>query len=523
MKPANPLLSIALLLAPCLAATAANDPIELPAPLTGVTVFPEGALIEHRVQLQLPAGRSRVTMVLEDRLEEGEGEAPADRYRFATSGCQLIESSVQTVRIPTSNALIENHQRALAEQSRQVHSAQTMVESAQSDLEMLEAMARTMAEQVDVSDRDSMNTVYEFLAERRRLNTDALVQAEHRLAEANEALRELEEQATRLQRGNTRLQAMLLVESKASGMVQLLATSFLEAAGWTPQLRITRSNATELAEVTVLANVTNDTSRDWQEIALTLSSDQRRDFQPLDGVQIAPIDEQRGDEVPQPLETPAIDAFAGHSLRATHPLPNPTTIHSKQRKAVLLERFETPCQVRHQARPTVDPHCHVQTMLRNETAQLMRRAPVSLFLDGQMIGRTTIEDVAPGDPFLISWGIRPNLEIDRTLVEQRSIRTGLLGGGRLTTLRYQTTIRNLEPEPLEVILEDRLPTPLSDKIKVSAIEFSQLPDVAPEQADGRIIWTVQVPAGGTDAPPTTLEWTIEVTHSADLRTTPIPQ
>ena len=82
MKPAIALLSVVLLLLNGPRALAQTESVvELEAPLSGVTVFPEGALCEHQVRLQLPAGRSRVTMVLEDELPTNDERGAIDRYR----------------------------------------------------------------------------------------------------------------------------------------------------------------------------------------------------------------------------------------------------------------------------------------------------------------------------------------------------------------------------------------------------------------------------------------------------------
>ena len=171
----------------------------------------------------------------------------------------------------------------------------------------------------------------------------------------------------------------------------------------------------------------------------------------------------------------------------------------------------------------MDDSCHILSTLRNESPRLISAAPVTLFIDGRMVGRTRIDDVAPGDGFTISWGIRPNLRITREVLDRSTKRIGLLGGGRLTTLRYRISIRNLEPEPLALIVEDRLPTALSSEITVKGSDFAP-PTVASEGTDGeRLAWELAIPPGGPEAAPQTIEWTVEVTHSTDLETTPIPE
>ena len=57
------------------------------------------------------------------------------------------------------------------------------------------------------------------------------------------------------------------MNAETTGPADLLATCFVEEAGWTPQVRISRSNAGDEAQVELLADVTNDTDLDWEAVA----------------------------------------------------------------------------------------------------------------------------------------------------------------------------------------------------------------------------------------------------------------
>ena len=137
-------------------------------------------------------------------------------------------------------------------------------------------------------------------------------------------------------------------------------------------------------------------------------------------------------------------------------------------------------------------------------------------------GRTRIDALPAGAEFTLGWGIMPNVEITRELVERRSTNTGLLGGGRLTTLRYRISARNLTSEPIELVIEDPRTEPLNDQIKVTVTE-SSLPLVRFGPEDRTLRWIIDVPPTGTDDAPSSVEWTVEVAHSSDLKTNPIPE
>ncbi|MEE2680800.1 MAG: DUF4139 domain-containing protein [Planctomycetota bacterium] len=508
-------------------ASAEDSLVELSAPLREVLVFPEGAVYEHPGRIELPAGRSRIRMVLQAELPEDDSMATTASYHFATEGCTLLQSSVEPVLLPPDSEASDRLRRLLEEQGPRIRIAERALESARSSLELLDSMGASMSEQVDLSDPEAIRALHALLAEQRQAAVLAVAEQERTLTDETRRLRDLEEENARLHRGTRQLHAELLVDTENAGSVDLLATCFVEQAGWTPEVRITRTQARPEVQVELLADVTNDTNLDWKDVELRVSTERPDLFEPPGEVLPAAIDEasdedEDGDGEILPAAVRA-ESGAARTLRAVHRTSHPTTIEAGRTRRVLLERFQTSFELRHHARPTVDRACHVLSTLRNESPRLISAAPVTLFLDGRMVGRTEVDAVAPGDEFEISWGIRPNLQITREVLDRTTKRIGLLGGGLLTTLRYRISIRNLEPEPLELILEDRLPTALTREITVKAMEFTRpIIETGSDEGD-RLLWQLAIPPGGPDAAEETVEWTVEITHSADLETTPIPE
>ena len=510
MNPMIPLLC-ALHLLPIGSGPVQDDPaLELSAPLDEVTVYPEGARCEHpaRIESSFPRG--------------GTGWRDARFARHLPLHHRrrtLLQSSLGLVTIPPGAEARSEHQRLLDEQLQRVRIAERAAESARSSLELLDSMGRTMSEQVDFTDPEAIRTLHAFLSEQREVAILAVDEGERTLATETRRLSELEAASARLHRGTRQLQAELLVNAETAGPADLLATCFVEEAGWTPQVRISRSNAGDEAQVELLADVTNDTDLDWEAVALRLSTERPRSFEPPAEISLAGIDKApKDDDEVRPREE-ASGPTPYEPLRAVHQTTQRTTIDHGLTRSVLLERFRTPCTLRHHVRPTVDDSCHILSTLRNESPRLISAAPVTLFIDGRMVGRTRIDDVAPGDGFTISWGIRPNLRITR---DARPIDEVIGPVVDDSPPAVPDPIRNLEPEPLVLIVEDRLPTALSSEITVKGSDF------APHRGLGRDRWGTaglgtRDPAGGPEAAPQTIEWTVEVTHSADLETTLIPE
>ena len=525
MTRVSALLSLIVIGALTAGTDAQEPPIEIESPITEITIYPQGALSAHRTRVDLPRGRSLVTLILDPDLEADRLPVVAD-YRLTTVGCRLLEHSIRSVIKPAAPERLKYSERVLAERSSQAQEAEALKDETRSDLVMLETMGRTLAEQVDLTDPDSVRQLQDFLTTQRREIAAELRRREARVQALGEALAQSERDHQTLHSGTRQLEAHLLVDTDLEGPVELIVSRFLKDAGWSQELSITRFPDRATAEVSLLARINNETSENWNDVDLTLSTVENREFQMLRMLEPATIgiepeqqDSATDPGTPREAQTPSSERT---NLEAFHTLPTPVTLERDQSKVLLIERFETACALEYLARPLVDSSCHVLSRLRNETEQRISQAVVTLHQEGVMVGTTEIEQTPSGAPFTISWGLRPNLQIDRELLERRSIRTGLLNGGRLTQMRFRITIRNLEAEGLELVLEDRLPSSLSDDIEIRVTEPSD-PTMEFSEDTGRLRWVLALPPGGPQAAPTVVEWTAEIRHSADIRTTPIPE
>ena len=496
-----------------------GDPVVVDCPISEVRVFPDGALAVHRREVVLPEGRSRMELVLDADLAAADPD-PGDFHLYAR-GARLLQSRVFASGPRPSGSVLADLARAIEERTARVDELAGMLAELRGELERLDSMGLVMIEGADVSDTEALERLLEFIEQRRERTMEAFRTLESSLEEASEALEGLRRERATLLEGPRRLLAHLDLEVLEPGPVEVSASRFLEEAGWRTEVIVDRITERETAEVTVLGRVVNDTPQAWTQVQLVLSTDGAVDFELLDGIGEATIDVRKDDD---PTDEPAeADAeVAGSSLRAVHVLPTPVDVPAGGDRLLLLERFETPCTPRYLTRPTVAPHCHVQTTLRNEGTQLVQAAPVTLREDGVVRGRTRIDALPGGAEFTLGWGIMPNVEVTRELLERRSTNTGLLGGGRLTTLRYRISARNLTSEPVELVIEDPRTEPLDDQIKVTVTEPS-VPMVRFGPEDRTLRWIIDVPPTGSDDAPATVEWTVEVAHSSDLKTTPIPE
>ena len=170
-----------------------------------------------------------------------------------------------------------------------------------------------------------------------------------------------------------------------------------------------------------------------------------------------------------------------------------------------------------------------QAVLTNPRDLLLLPGPVALGIDGTYIGETRLQStVQPGMSFEVAYGPMPEISVERSVIERTQENTGLLGGGRRTRTSYRIEVLNNGTNPVELMLEDRMPLSENGDIEIALKNVS--PPLSTDagyletlRPSGILRWDIALPAGGPDAEPVVIEWTVDVSHSADLDTTPIPR
>ncbi len=103
---------------------------------------------------------------------------------------------------------------------------------------------------------------------------------------------------------------------------------------------------------------------------------------------------------------------------------------------------------------------------------------VNLFLDSDYIGKSSIDNIGPGEDFNLYLGVDENVKIKRKQVS-RKMDDVLIGGikstTRTTTFEYKLTVENYKNKDINVHLFEAMPISQNERIKVKTFEVSQKP------------------------------------------------
>jgi len=528
------LLSILLLntVAPALAGE--RDGIVVDAPVSEVMVYDNGARVTRRSTVELPEGLSILKVELFDL--PGGDRIGEDDLKLITTGIDgrsriLSTRLVEEVRKPQP-ARLQAIETSLSMIRTELAGSLRLMRNAQADIELIEGWGRQLLEELKpaeaggVIDLGQLETRFEFISRKRMEILEVQEEAQTANRELLEQAEELEGRLATERAGQPVVVAEIEVESPG-GTCELRITWLEFLSDWDPELTVHVDTTTGRTTVEMHAEIANRTNTDWNGISLGLTTasiggETPSSVRPMT-VRIVDADEDEPAEAIGAREQspPTAD-------RLLYTLEQPATLKQGRGK-LLVGRYETTSKLDLIARPLVEPSAWQRASVRNLSGFTFLPGPISLHVDGAFKSMPILGGMIPPQETFDLWIQRiEDVGIERSILEQETIKTGLLGGGRLSRTRFQIALRNLGTTTREILIEDRMAWTESEDIEVS------LRNVTPplhederalglREESGILQWLVQLPPrSGAEDPPVIVDWTVNVSHSADVDTTRIP-
>ena len=136
---------------------------------------------------------------------------------------------------------------------------------------------------------------------------------------------------------------------------------------------------------------------------------------------------------------------------------------------------------------------YLRAKIKNNTQVTLLAGSANIFHEGNFVGRTYLETVAPNEEFEAQLGVDDRVKVERKMSERTAGKT-LIGNTRRTGLGYKITLANHLERPARVTVCDQIPVSRHETIKVKLAEATPEPT---EQTDLNILkWELTLPPGG---------------------------
>jgi uncharacterized protein (TIGR02231 family) len=550
------LLSIALLTSTLLA----NDKVTVKSTLHSVTVYTQGAQLQHKANYTIKAGLSEVIV---------EGISPqiaAGTIQVKATGAVVILDSKYEYYYPQPQLelvvrdlppKIKSAIRVLEDSIRLVNFD---LRDINDEIEVLVAARKIIISNGAVKGQGKVNdsiqllkaTVDYYTTKVSELNKKISsldrqkVKKTDLLSDLNTRLEDLQNYAeqnnpTPEKKGVPRIIITFMAKDAASGRIDL---SYLASnAGWTPLYDIRSEAATGKISLTYKAQVRQLTGLDWDDIKLSISTNNpyanktKPELSPwyIDYQEYRIQLEEKArlrydafDDAPAVNSTALnmgfmykTNAWENNALGAEQFTTivqqlisaefkidlNYSITSDNQVRMVLVKQSELTTSFRYYAVPKLDPGVYlVAQMTKLDELQLVP-AKANIFFDGTYIGETYLDPTTMDDTLNLSLGKDPNIVVKRTLLKNQC-KERMIQDKKERSFAYNIEVRNLKSSEIELFIQDQIPLTTNPDI---TIEKSNLGKGKIDEKTGLIEWQLKLKAKESQS----FDYDFKVRHAKD--------
>ncbi len=326
----------------------------------------------------------------------------------------------------------------------------------------------------------------------------------------------------------TSREAVIVVDrGNAAGAGKVMLYYMVSAASWKPQYKVRAATAGKQVEIEYLAAVNQQTGEDWPTVDVVLStampmfnaappelavmevqpgalqaqnaadinidgrinlnrmssnlrqqrlfeqsaqaaqvkgskSDADRDFNLA--ASVAQADELLQEQA-ELKKAQKVAEFAREGQSVTFHLDRRLSIPWRDdEQLVEVTRLKLEADYLYKAVPVLTPHVYRLANLTNSSKTVLLPGEAIMYVGTDFVGRATLPLVAIGQSFTAGFGVDPQIQVSRLLVDKAK---SIQGGNQVQKFDYRVTINNYKAEEVKLQLWDRIPYAEGEAITVT--------------------------------------------------------
>jgi uncharacterized protein (TIGR02231 family) len=517
---------------------ASTGPENADTPITGVTVFTDGARVTRAGVCQVQPG---VHPVVVASLTES---ADPSSVRVAARGHDLALLNVEVQRRVGTEPRRESLAKLRADVERCREAVKELDDADEAERAGLgflghlsEAAATALARALSAG-RAGYDELAGMAGHLSASTAAALTRRREIAARRRVAQRELDAAEERLagaeQPGEPVVftEVLVLLEAAAATDAEIELTYHVAGASWRPLYDLVLDG--ERLNVSYLAEITQRTGEDWPEVTLVLSTTRqglRQTLPELSPWYIGRLQPPRARAVRAPAPGAPMSAAAGsgadESFGAPAPAPRAFATALPAAKELsaapgpsesgaglvytvarplavpsdggphktLVAKSAADARLDYLAVPVLAPEAYLRATVTNGPLLLLP-GQARIFHGPQFVGETHLDSVAPGEEFEVQLGVDDQIKVERKL-RRRTTSKAVLGSTRTVDIGYEITVENHRDRKATVSVHDHIPVSTDGDIKVRPRETTPAPDSTDDL--GEFTWTLILPPGESAA------------------------
>jgi len=314
-----------------------------------------------------------------------------------------------------------------------------------------------------------------------------------------------------------RYQIIVTVSSEEATTGIMNVNYLVNGASWSPKYDIRATGINEPIELTYKANVYQNSGEDWNNVKLTLSTNNpnKSKVKPILPVwylnyytqhykkdkdlkvalmgnvqlsyeKVAESNLLDMDESLEPALTSAYYATMNENLtNIEFNLSIPYTIPSDgQNHLVAIKNEKLDAKYQYYMVPKLDKDAFLVASIRGFEDLSLLPAQANIYFEGTFIGETMINPDVMGDSLAVTLGRDERISIRRKLIKEDK-KEKFLGNKQMKYFTYELEIKNHRANSVDIIIEDQIPVPNNENIKVGLLSFGKANYT---EKTGMLIW-----------------------------------
>ncbi len=475
--------------------------------ITQVTVYPNMAMVQREAKVRLQPGENKLEMAhlspllvdesvfvkLLDAKDAQLDEVNVERWFLEKPEEGVVKSlEEQITEVEKQDKQLENEIKSLAIQEKFLVSIQA-------------SMGEKASQQVALgrSNVSQWTTTLEFLGDHLNKVYGKISELEFQRAELKAKKEALQKRLLQVKTAKPKEEKSinLTIKANSSSTVRIVVAYLVSDVRWWASYDIRALPQDGQVEVVYAGHVRQKTGEDWNQVALALSTAQPArgaqapELQPWD-LRIwepRPVQYRKTDAAPTAMLMKAAETGVAEEAMAMAPLP-PSVAEAKgvsvvfnitgardvpsseDDTKVLIMRRSFSAKTSYRTVPKLSPFAYLRGSFTNESEYPLLAGQAMIYVDGDYVGRTQLETLAPAESVDLSLGIDDGIKVRRELVKKFERNKGLFTKKRELAYIYKITLENYKRKEVKLEVLDQIPRPLHESISVEEIDFSRQPN-----------------------------------------------
>lgn len=484
--------------------------------ITKVTVYPDAALVTRRGTVAVDGGAQTVSF--EGIVPEIDGNSIKVSAQSGVAvklfGAQLLRKA--QAEVPAADVQkLRDRLRETQDLKRQLNDQKAVLSQVRRFIDSFQFYSQNQLPKdlaTKMPDPAELDGICKFIDGRLKENYSGVMELDMKIRDADERIRVLEHDLEKIS-GPVEAETKIIkveLEAAQAGTVDI-SVSYLVRGGasWAPVYDARASFDNAEIELVCYGMVMQNTGEDWVDAELTLSTANPsvggnlpyvspwvlRPAQPAVPMHMRRKADMSRDTVFQEkafessnemlagAAVPAVVAYAQAQERGTaivYSIGRRITVKADGNQHKLPVFADTlKAAYEYSTYPRAVNLAYLGSRVSNSDEHQILPGQVSIFLDGEFVGVSSLHMIAPSEKFDLYLGADENVKVERRLVEKKVDETilGIPSPNKATAFSYKITVENYKSRPVAVKLFESMPVSENDKIKVKFGKVSAEPSV----------------------------------------------